>query len=283
MSGYTIPALAGSRAAITAYLAHPEGAGDISGSDLDNDVERERLIRLLGVSQSTLTRYIQEWVQHGLVLKMGRALYRIPCKPIRQLLLAEASPYHRELLLLSDVFREYRVNDSGEDRKGGVFACVPVRDALNMVIPHPVLVLPLDTDIPGPVDPGWGVPQVARMNWPRGIEVAEVPLPGGGPEARSYLRVNVLPSTWALAIFACTGDADFVAAVRDAAPRLGTRVEDVAGIVRSRKVATGPVERRFQNLLVLPGWLRPRARAANRFATREIALSLLEGQPALRG
>lgn len=227
---------------------------------------RESLGRLLDVSPSRVTRHLQELLNLSLIIREAHGRYQVPTSAARRLLIIESSPYHRELILLNDVYRARR----------RAFACARIRDAFRMELPHPVVVLPLDNDVTHD-DPGLGLPTVARMNLPEGVKDIELRFPGDEQMTPARLTVPVLPPAWSLAVFAVTGDADLIAAAREAAPELGVPFTEVSRIARTLRVELGTVSRTYPNLLIHAEWLRPRIEAGRSVLAKRSLSELLQG------
>lgn len=223
---------------------------------------RAQLAEALGVGPSSLTRYLQELSRWGVVLRVGHGEWAIPRDATRRLLLLEPDAYHREVLLLDDVYR-------AEKRRA--FACVPVRRAIGMEIPHAILVLPLETAI------GADPPQVARMRLRDPVHAEDVPVPSDADPPIARASVPCASPLDALSLLASTGDADFIAAAREAAPRLGLRLKALADAV-ARLKPSDTAKRGPANLVRHPAWLADCVHAARVAAMRRTTRSAVEGR-----
>lgn len=252
MDLHTLPLARLTPRALGAYLRLSDHGPRASRASIDNT---------LGVGPSSVTRYLQELSAWGLVLRLAHGEYAVPQSSVRRLLLVEPDPYHREVLLLDDAYR---------DEPGRAFACLPVRNALRMEIPHAILVLPPITISPD--DP----PQVARMRLTIPPSRQEVAVPSDSPSPAAFARFPCVAPVEALALLASTGDADLLAAAKDAAPLVGTTVHALAAAVRGLKVAPLGAEHDLPHMIRHPDWLMDRVRAAGIAALRRSTRNHLE-------
>lgn len=230
--------------ALHAYLRLPE---------MGRRSPRLALDEGLGVGPSSVTRYLQELTSWGLLLRTAHGEYAVPRPAIRRLLLIEPDGYHREVLLLDEAYGD-------EPRRA--FACLPVREALRMEIPHAILVLP---PARGPTQEP---PQVARMPLENAPEMREFSVPSDATPPAAFLRLPCAAPVEALALLASTGDEDLLAAAKEAAPRLGTSVGELAAAVRRLKVVPAPSGHDLPHVVRHPAWLSDRVRAASVAALR---------------
>lgn len=252
--GMNIAPVAGlSPRALKAYLRFP---------DLGLRTDRAAIDKALAVGPSSVTRYLQELSSWGLILHVAHGDYAVPRVTVRRLLLIEPDPYHRELIILDDAYR---------DEPGRAFACLPVRDALSMELLHAILVLP-----PGSRH-DHEPPQLAEMPLVEGPRSMDVAIPSDASPPVAVVRLATAAPLDALALLASTGDADFVIAARKAAPRLGTDVAALAAAVRRLKVAQSDgADAPFSNLVRHPAWLAARVRAAGVAAIRRTTRAAVE-------
>ncbi|MGQ0536677.1 MAG: hypothetical protein ACT4PT_11470 [Methanobacteriota archaeon] len=240
--------------ALAAYLALPsEGL----------HTPRAAIEETLEVGPSSVTRYLQELARWGLILHTAHGAYGVPRQGVRRLLLAEPGPYHREVLLLNDLLL-------GEGERA--FACLPVRAAIRMELPHAILVLPPDADL------GTLPPQVARMRLQEPPRTCSVPVPSDASPPVAVASVPCTSPLDALALLASTGDADLVQAALDAGPRLDVRRDALAAATRRLKVV--PLDDEMPespNLVRHPAWLKDRVRAAGVTALRRTTRAAIEG------
>jgi hypothetical protein len=223
-------------------------------------LSRANLGAHLGVNGSGLARATQDLLRWAMIQRIDEGRYLVPTTTTRLLMLIEPSAYHREILLLDDVYQ------AEHDR---AFGCLPVRPRLWMELPHAILFLPTKRSAGFP-DP----PQVARFDLSEPPSSLEIPLPTTGGNA-ARVMVPVSSALDALSFLCGTGDVDFALAAQSAARSLGlssAAVQDRARWVQ-RQLSTPSIPGKGR--ISVPAWLMSRVLAAQRVARSHQARSVI--------
>jgi hypothetical protein len=217
--------------------------------------------RRLRTPRTTLTRNLGALVDASLAYRDRRDHYILPRPSTLGLLLVEPDAYARSLLLHEDVLPSL-------DVRKWVYACLPVRRALDFDLPHAIPVVspklaktppkPSPTILWHDYDPkNTGKQTVFFPTWSRDD-------PG-----QAERTLSVLHPRESLALLAATGDSRLVQAVLRATKRLALSRESVAQAARRLSIEPRSKRLRYPNSVMLPKWLLRFAESARAVSARE--------------
>ncbi|HWH08305.1 MAG TPA: hypothetical protein VNX21_03830 [Candidatus Thermoplasmatota archaeon] len=227
---------------------------------------RERL----GAPRTTLIRNLGALVDASLAYRDRRDRYVLPRPSTLGLLLVEPDAYVRSLLLHEDVLPALGV-------RRWAFACLPLRRALDVDLPHAIPVV-------SPALAGTTPRASPTIVWhdyePDAVGKTTMLFPSWAKDDpdRTSRTLPTLHPREGLALLAATGDSRMTQAAQRAARKLHVRPDAVAKAARRLAIEPPSRKLRYPNSVILPKWLLRFAETARESSAKErLARDLLGG------